>query len=345
MFSGDGSVCLASSDGTEGYQKFVVDRSGIVKERADNFLNAAFTLFVKELGSVCFWGELGLSAIGDWQTLVRGETWLEWMGMLKLNEQVFDVPWHADATATICIVPFDINTRKFISGHVALDPVEFLENVQEVVEVFNSNIFYTKVIYNEAELSGMPFVAPEARGGFSFIIAFSKKAGSEEIVGENAGLGKAIAASANFEVDPTVAVSTSKLVLFNEFPWDVYDFDADILRVGHWGIKVEVLEVDGAEARTFAREYTVEQQLEEFKGRRVGADISRVTDATASDGDAGTISIVFIRSHFTHYHGVADFLLFVSGDVMIVDDKEGVSARNLFGGGGGSRTNSLTQSS
>ena len=109
--------------------------------------------------------------------------WLEWIGMLKLNEQVFDVPWHADATAMICIVPFDMNTRRFISGHVALDPVEFLEHVQEVVEVFDSNIFHTKVIDNEAELDGPPFVAPEARGGFSFMIAFSKKAGSEEIVG------------------------------------------------------------------------------------------------------------------------------------------------------------------
>ena len=66
--------------------------------------------------------------------------------MLKLNEQVFDVSWHADATATICIVPFDMYTRKFISGHVALDPVKFRENVQEVVEVFDSNIFHTKVI-------------------------------------------------------------------------------------------------------------------------------------------------------------------------------------------------------
>ncbi len=79
--------------------------------------------------------------------------------MLKLNEQVFDVPWHADATVTICIVPFDMNTHKFISGHVALNPVEFLENDQEVVEVFDSNIFHTKVIYNEAELDGTPFVA------------------------------------------------------------------------------------------------------------------------------------------------------------------------------------------
>ena len=98
--------------------------------------------------------------------------------MLKPNEQVFDVPWHADATATICIVPFDMYTCKLISGHVALDPVEFLENIQEVVEVFDSNIFHTKVIYNEAKLDGPPFVVPEVRGKFNFIAAFSTKAGS-----------------------------------------------------------------------------------------------------------------------------------------------------------------------
>ncbi len=50
-------------------------------------------------------------------------------------------------------------------------------------------------------------------------------------------------------------VSTSKLVLvlLNEFRWDVCDYDADILRVGHWGIKVEVLEVNGAQARTICK--------------------------------------------------------------------------------------------
>ena len=49
--------------------------------------------------------------------------------------------------------------------------------------MFDSNIFYTKVIHYEAELDGTPFVAPEARGGFSLVVAFSKKAGSEEIIG------------------------------------------------------------------------------------------------------------------------------------------------------------------
>jgi hypothetical protein len=128
--------------------------------------------------------------------------------MFKLNEQVFNVTWHTDATVTICIVPFDINTCKFITGHVVLEPMEFLEKIKKVVEVFYSNIFYPKVINNEAELDGTPFVAPETRGGFRFIVAFSKNARSEEIVGQDASLGKAIAALENFEVDPTVAVGT-----------------------------------------------------------------------------------------------------------------------------------------
>jgi hypothetical protein len=156
---------------------------------------------------------------------------------------------------------------------------------------------------------------------------------------------KAITALANFEVDPTIAVSIGKLVFLNEFCWDVCDFDADILRIGHWGIEVEVLEVDGAEACAFAREHTVEEQLEEFEGCSVGANILWETDAIATNGDAGMSRIVFIRLHFTHYHGVADFISFVGGDVVIVDDKEGVSARNSFGIGGGSRTNTLAQSS
>ncbi len=87
--------------------------------------------------------------------------------------------------------------------------------------------------------------------------------------------------------------------------------------------------------RAFAREHTVEEQLEEFEGGRVRADISRVTNTTAPDGDAGTIGIVFFRTNFTNYDGVVDFISFVGGNIVIVDEKESVSARNLFGGGGG----------
>ena len=146
-------------------------------------MDTAFPAFIQELGSIGFWGELGFNTIGDWKALVRGELWFDRTGMLEFNEKGFNVPRHTDATASICIVPFDVDTSKLVTCHVELDSMKFLENIKEVIEVFYSNIFYSKVINNEAELDGMPFVAPEARGGVSFIIAFSKKAGSEEIVG------------------------------------------------------------------------------------------------------------------------------------------------------------------
>ncbi len=49
-------------------------------------------------------------------------------------------------------------------------------------------MYYVKVVINDAELDGTPFLAPETRGGFCFIVAFSKKARLEEIVGQDAGM-------------------------------------------------------------------------------------------------------------------------------------------------------------
>jgi hypothetical protein len=128
-------------------------------------------------------------------------------GMFKLDEKVLDVAGHTDATPASCVVPFDVNTHKFVAGHVEMDPVELLESIAEMVEMFEPNILDPKVINNETELDGMPFVVPEARGGFGFVISFSKKVGLEEIIGKNAGLGKAITAQANFKVNPFVMLA------------------------------------------------------------------------------------------------------------------------------------------
>ena len=48
--------------------------------------------------------------------------------------------------------------------------------------MFNAHIFPTKVVDDEAELKGTPFVAPESRRGGSLIEAFSDQARSQEIV-------------------------------------------------------------------------------------------------------------------------------------------------------------------
>jgi hypothetical protein len=92
--------------------------------------------------------------------------------------------------------------------------------------MLNANIFDTKVIYDEAELEGTPFVAPEARRGSSFIEALRDKAGSKKVIGKDAGLGKSVTALANFKIDPAVSVATNKVVFIDEFFRDVGKLDA-----------------------------------------------------------------------------------------------------------------------
>ena len=239
---------------------------------------------------------MGLSTVGNWQAFVQQETGLGRTGIFKLDEKVLDVAGHTDATPAGCIVPFDVSTQKFVTGHVELDPIELLEHIAEMVEVLKPNILYPKVINNETELDGTPFVAPEAWGGFGLIISFSKKAGSEEIVGKNAGLGKAITALANFQVDPTITLTTLKFVLLNEFCQNVCNFNADIFRVRHQSTKVEILEVDGAETCAWARKHAVEKQLDKFKGHDIGSHVAREADAIAANGDAGVIRIILFAA-------------------------------------------------
>jgi hypothetical protein len=119
--------------------------------------------------------------------------------MLKLDEKVLNIAKHTDATPAGCIVPFDVNTHKFVAGHVELKPMELLEHIAEMVEVFKPNILHPKVINNETELDGRPFVVPEAWGGLGLVISFSKEVGLEEIIGKNVCLGKAITALANLK--------------------------------------------------------------------------------------------------------------------------------------------------
>ncbi len=81
--------------------------------------------------------------------------------MLKFEKQCRYIAWHTDAAGVGSVVPFNVHASKFIAGHVVLDAMEFLEDTDEVVEVFQAHVFEAKVIYDEAELDGSPFLAPE----------------------------------------------------------------------------------------------------------------------------------------------------------------------------------------
>jgi hypothetical protein len=118
-----------------------------------------------------------LGTIGDGQTCIGRESWLARSRIFELDEQIVNVPGHAELAAPARIIPFDGDACQFVASHVGLHTMEFLEELQEVVEMLNANVFDTKVIHNEAELKRMPFVAPETRRGSSFVEALGNEVG------------------------------------------------------------------------------------------------------------------------------------------------------------------------
>ena len=124
-------------------------------------MNAAFAASIKRFQRIGIRWDVGFGAIGDGETLVWRKPWFGGMGMLELEKQSRNIARHTDAAATGCIFPFNVNAYKFITGHVVLHTMEFLEDTKEVVEVYETHLYNTKIIYNKAELDGMPFVVPE----------------------------------------------------------------------------------------------------------------------------------------------------------------------------------------
>jgi hypothetical protein len=75
-------------------------------------------------------------------------------------------------------------------------------------------------------------------------------------------LGKPIAALPNFKIDPAFAVTATEVVFCEEFVRDVRDLDADVFKIGHGSVQIEVFDVNGAEAGTFPGEDAVEKELD-----------------------------------------------------------------------------------
>ena len=84
----------------------------------------------------------------------------------------------------------------------------------------------------------------------------------------------------------------------------------------------------------FLREYTVEEELDQFQGRCVSTHIARVADAVATNGDSCAVRVVLFQSDSTNHHGVAYFHSLVQRDVVVANAKECVGTDNTFGVGG-----------
>ncbi len=147
-------------------------------------------------------------------------------------------------------------------------------------------------------------------------------------------MGQTVATLADFKVNLSILVQTCELVFGNELVRDVQDFDANVFRLRHGSVKVEVLKLNGAKACTFLREYTDEEELEQFQGCCVSAHVARVANAVATNSDPRVVWVVLVWTDFTYNHVMAYFLSLVRLDVVVVNAKERVGTGYTLGVGG-----------
>jgi hypothetical protein len=153
--------------------------------------------------------------------------------MLVPGADVEDITWHEEAARAFgvnwAVVPFKCHAGKAGAVNFLRDFIVLFESLAKMIQVGITNILDGKVVDNEYKHDRVPFVAPEPGGGGCLVVVEFGKAVSEEFDGKDACLGETVHAMAHFEVDPGVAGNLVKLVLINEFLWDICKLDADVL--------------------------------------------------------------------------------------------------------------------
>ena len=109
---------------------------------------------------------------------------------------------------------------------------------------------------------------------------------------------------------------------------DTGEFDFDVFGPVQRCAKVEVGDVKGAELGTFVPggENTVDHVFDQFEWCCFGANITGVTDAVASNGDACLIWVSILWADFADNVAVADFFEMIGRYVGTVNYMEGVRA-------------------
>ena len=92
------------------------------------------------------------------------------------EQELVDVVFCDESAGAVFVVPFNINTRVFLSLPVSIDCVVFLQCVNDMLCVLFADMFDAKIIDGLIGHDRAPFVQPQAWGGGGFILSFFIKA-------------------------------------------------------------------------------------------------------------------------------------------------------------------------
>jgi hypothetical protein len=132
----------------------------------------------------------------------------------------------------------------------------------QVVHVIHVGDFYPEIVNDKAENYTTPDVTPEARSVLALVVTPLGQSLFEELVGDDAGLGEAVHAFLNFNIDSSVLVDqVPEVVSYDDLVRDDLESEAHIFRIGHRSVEVEVGQVNAEEHRLRCADGGVDEEF------------------------------------------------------------------------------------
>ncbi len=145
------------------------------------------------------------------------------------------------------VVPVHVHAKVLVSGQVNGTFVVFLENLCKMVGVLPPDVLDAKVVNTESEQERPPVMFPKAQCDVALMVAVLVEAFFKEILCKDACLRDTIHALLYFDVDCSVVGSqVDEVVGFEKIGKEVADLHAHVFWPVHWGVEVEILQVNGA---------------------------------------------------------------------------------------------------
>ncbi len=94
----------------------------------------------------------------------------------------------------------------------------------------------------------------------------------------------------------------------------------------HWGVEVEILQIDCAVACTLCGDDAVEMKFDHDHVNGGGTTIPRICDAIATNGKASAIGIGLFRAIVDTYASVRDIFASVDRDILTSDEDDPIGA-------------------
>ena len=108
-------------------------------------------------------------------------------------------------------------------------------------------------------------------------------------------------------------------------------------------VQAEVGDVKDCKLGAFAREHTVDKDLEKFKRAGGGVDVAWVVDLVSTNGDLSAFWILLVGIYFSDNFGVGYFFSTVGRYVIVVDEEEDIGAKDAPTCAIGAGSNDLAQ--